>query len=61
VPDAYGDGAMRIFADEFLGVGTGLWVRRAVGGAFKGNRGHGYDRTGCKPFFDSVIFWFAFS
>ena len=55
------DDPVRIFAREFLGVGTGVRVRRTIGIAFKGDGGHGDDRTFGKPLFQIVIFRLAFS
>ena len=61
VPDATFDDPMRIFAREFLGIGTGVRVWRAIGIAFKGNGGHSDDRTFGKPLFQIVILRLAFS
>src|SRR5713226_3829016 len=61
VPDAALDDPVRIFTREFLGIGTGVWMRRTIGITFKGNGGHGYDRTSGKPLLQIVIFRLAFS
>src|SRR5262249_44030425 len=60
VPDAALDDPMRVFAREFLGIGTAVRVRRAIGIAFKGDGRHGDDRTYGKPLFKVVIFPLAF-
>ena len=52
---------VRIFAREFLGIGTGVRMRRTIGITFKRNRRHGDDRTCGKPLFQIVILRFAFS
>lgn len=54
--DAALDNAMRIFAGESLGIGTGVRMRRTVGIAFKSDGGHGDDREFGKPLFQVVIF-----
>ena len=59
MPDAAIDGSVRIFAGEFLKIGAGLRVWRTIGIAFKGNGGHGNDRTYGEPLFQIVIFWLA--
>src|ERR1017187_204119 len=61
VPYAAGDGALRIFAREFVGVGTGVRVWRTIGITFHGNGGHGNDGGFGKPLFQIVIFRLAFS
>jgi hypothetical protein len=55
VPDPAGDDPVRISAREFLGIGTGIHVRCAIGVSFKGNGGHPDDRTFGQPFFQIVI------
>jgi hypothetical protein len=60
VPDATLDDPMRVFAREFFGIGTGVRVWRAIGGAFKGDGGHGDHGTFGKPLFKVVILRFAF-
>src|ERR1700694_5648895 len=49
VPYAAPDQPVRILAREFLGIGARVGVWRAVGIAFKGNSGHGNERTFGKP------------
>ena len=61
MPNATFDDPILIFAREFPGIGTGVWVWRAIGITFKGNGGHGDDRTFGKPLFQIVIFRLAFS
>jgi hypothetical protein len=61
VPDTTLDDPVRIFAREFLGIGTDVWVRCTIGITFEGNGGHGDDRTFGKLLFQIVIFRFAFS
>ena len=61
VPDAALDDPVRIFAGEFLGIGAGVRVWCAIGITFKGDGGHGDDRTFGKPLFQIVIFRLAFS
>ena len=61
VADAARDGPVLIFAGEFLGVGAGLRVRRAVGVAFQRDGRHGDDRECGEPLFQIVIFRLAFS
>src|SRR3979490_2157270 len=61
VPDAALDEPVRIFAREFLGIGTGIRVWCTIGIAFKGNGGPGNDRAFGKPLFQIVIFRLAFS
>src|SRR5829696_7798580 len=61
VPNAALDDPVRIFAREFLGIGPGVRVGCTIGITFKGNGGHGDDRTFGKPLFQIVIFRFAFS
>ncbi len=46
MPDAAFDSAVRIFTREFLGIGTGIWMRRAVGITLQRNGGYG-DRREC--------------
>ncbi len=53
--DAALDDPVCVFAQEFLGVGTGIWVRRAVGITFECDSGYA-DRGGCgKPLLNLVI------
>ena len=61
VPDAAVDRAVRIFAGEFLGVGGGLRMRRAVGIALERDGGHGDHRPCCKPLFQFAVFRLAVS
>src|SRR5215203_2460096 len=61
VPNAALDVPVRIFAREFLGIRPGVRVGCTIGITFKGNGGHGDDRTFGKPLFQIVIFRFAFS
>src|SRR5262245_61875736 len=61
VPDATLADPMCVFAREFFGIGTGVRVWCAIGITFKGDSGHGDDRTFGKPFFKVVIFPLAFS
>ena len=51
---------VRVLAREFLGVGSWLRVRRAIGIAFEGDRGHGDDRAFGEPLFQIVVFRLAF-
>ena len=44
-----------------MGVATGVRVRRSIGVTFKSDRGHGDDRTLCKPFFQVLILGLAIS
>jgi hypothetical protein len=50
VPDATLDDAVRIFAREFPGIGTGVRVWCTIGITFKGNSGYGDHRAFGKPF-----------
>ena len=61
VPDAARDQPVRIFAREFLGIGTRVRMRRAIGIAFEGDGGHRDDRAFGKPLVQIVIFRLAFS
>src|SRR5580765_5254463 len=61
VPDAAFDKPVRIFAREFLGIRTGLRMRRTIGITFKSNGGHSDDGSFGKPLFQIVIFRLAFS
>ncbi len=61
VPDAALDDPVRVFAREFLGIGTGLRVWCTIGVTFKGNGWHGDDPAFGKPLFQIVIFRLAFS
>src|SRR5579859_3862123 len=61
VPDAAGDEPVRIFARELAAIGGRVRVRRAVGVAFEGDRGHGDDGTCGKSVFQVVIFALAVS
>ena len=61
VPDAAGDIPVRILAREFLRVGAGIQMRRAVGVTFKRNGGDGDDRACGQALFQVVIFGLAFS
>src|SRR5882672_1413788 len=49
VPDAAGDGPVRISAREFLGIGAGVRVWCAIGITFHRNRRHGDARGFGKP------------
>ena len=60
VPDAALDNPVRICAREFLGIRTGVRVRRPIGIPFKGDGGHGDDQTLGKPLFQFVVFLLAF-
>src|ERR1700680_4302325 len=53
--------SMGVLALEFLCIGTAVRVRCTIGIAFKGNGGHGDDRSFGKPLFQVVIFRLAFS
>jgi hypothetical protein len=55
VPNAR-DYPVRILARELLSVRTGIRVRCTIGITFKGNGGHGDDRTSGKPLFQIIIF-----
>src|SRR5215212_6088864 len=61
VPNTARDDPVPIFAREFLGIGPGVRVGCSIGITFKGNGGHGDDRTFGKPLFQIVILWVAFS
>ncbi len=61
VPDAALDEPVRIFAGEFLGIGTGVRVWCTIGITLKSNGGHGDDRTFGKPLFQIVVLRLAFS
>jgi hypothetical protein len=61
VPNTALDEPERIFAREFLGVGTALRVRCAGGVVLKGNGRHGDDRNLGKLLFQIVVFRLAFS
>src|SRR5438105_13392571 len=61
VPDAAGDGPVRIFARKFPGIGTGVQMRRTVGITFEGDGGHGDDRALGKPLVEIGILRLAFS
>ena len=56
VSDAACDEPMLVFAGEFRAVGGHLRMRRAIGIAFHGDRGHGDDRTLGEPLFQRVPF-----
>ena len=60
VPDAARDHPVRIWAREFLGIGTGVRVRRPIGIPFQGDGGHGDDRTLGQPLFQGVVLRLAF-
>jgi hypothetical protein len=45
VPDATLNDPVRIFAREFLGIGTAVRVWCTIGVTFQGDGGHGDDRT----------------
>src|SRR5450432_315843 len=60
VADAAGDGPVRVFAGEFVSVGTGVRMWGAVGIAFHGHGGHGDGRTCRQPLFKVIIFRLAF-
>jgi hypothetical protein len=49
VTDAAVDDPVYIFAGEFVGIGTAIRVWCIIGITFKGNGGHGDDRTFGKP------------
>ena len=55
VTDAPRDDAVRVFTGEFLGVGFTVRVRCTIGVTFKGDRGHGDDRTFGKPSLQIVV------
>lgn len=55
------DGSVRIFAREFLGIGTGLPLWCAIGITFESDSGHSDDRTFGKPLFQNVILRLALS
>jgi hypothetical protein len=59
VSDAAADQAMRVFACEFLRVGTAIGMRRAVAIALKCDSGDSDRRRLSKPFFKIVVFGFA--
>jgi hypothetical protein len=61
VTDAALDDPVRVFAREFPGIGTGVWMWCPIGITFKGNGRHGDDRAFGEPLFQIVIFRFAFS
>jgi hypothetical protein len=52
---------VQVLAREFLCIGNGIRMRRAIGIAFHGNRGHSNDRGVSKPLLQFVILDFAFS
>src|SRR5690349_8728824 len=58
VPDAAGDGVVRVGAGESGGVGPGFGVGGAVGVAFEGDRGHGDGRAVGEASFEVVEPWF---
>src|SRR5215208_2661746 len=57
VPNAARDDPVRIFAREFLGIGTGVRVGCTIGISFERNGGHGDDRTFGKLVFQMVLLW----
>ena len=59
--DAALDDPVRILAREFLRVGTWLRVRRAVGIAFKSNRGYSDHWARGETLFEIIIFRLTFS
>src|SRR5205085_8174507 len=59
VPDAARDDPVRIFAREFLSVGAGVRVWRAVGIALQGDGGRGNHRGCGEPLFKLVILLLA--
>src|SRR6266536_1960311 len=61
VPDAALDHTMHIFSRELLGIGAAVGVWCTIGITFKGDRGHGDDRTFGKPLLQIVIVRLAFS
>ena len=61
VPDTTLDESVRVFAREFLRIGTGIRVWCTVGITFKGDGRYGDDRACSKPLFQIVIFRLAFS
>src|SRR5262245_17361527 len=61
VPDTAPDSLVRIFARELLGIGAAVRVWCTVGITFKGNGGHGDDRTFGKPPLELVVLRLAFS
>src|SRR4051812_38347020 len=60
VPDTALDDAVCIFGREFLGIRAGGRVRRPIGIAFKGDGGHGDDRSLGEPLFQIVVLRLAF-
>src|SRR6266700_6109123 len=52
---------MRIFARKFLGIGTGVRMRRTIRITFKGDGGDSDKRKFGKPFFQIVILRLALS
>ena len=61
MPDAAVDDPVRIFAREFVGIGTAVRVWCTIGVTFKGDGRYGDDRACSKPLFQIVIFRLAFS
>ena len=59
--DAAFDEPVRIFAREFLGIRTGVRVRRTIGITFKRNSRHGDDRKCGKPLFQIIVLRLTFS
>src|SRR2546425_9682899 len=57
VANAALDDSVRIFAREFLGIGTAVGVWCTIGVTFKGNGGHGDDWAFGKSLFQTVILW----
>src|SRR5439155_12125657 len=61
VSDAALDRPVRIFAREFLGIGTRVRMGRTVGVTLKRNGGHGDHRTFGESFLERVVVTLAFS
>ena len=55
VPDTAGDEPMRILARELLGVGSGVWVWRAIGVAFESDCRDRNDGGLGEPLFQTVV------
>src|SRR6266576_3165143 len=55
------DDPVRIFAREFLGIGTSVGVWCTIGITLKSNGGHGDDRAFGEPLLQIVVFRLAFS
>src|SRR5208282_5738999 len=62
MPDAPGDGPVRMFAGEFFGKRTGVRITwRPIGVAFQSDGRHGDGRTSGKALLQIVIFRLAFN